>query len=153
MTRREIVSIALAALVAAKLPPALRAQRPGPGDTRSLSRRRALEARRRLAADGWRARDGVWNGQLNGTQRHAIPVHLVAGNTYLFVMALRPVNALQTFSLLDADGRLVGEKSAASDPGLSALLIEPPACGRYHIFSEVPEGSPTTEAALVYLYR
>jgi hypothetical protein len=153
MTRREILRLAVTSLAAAGAPVPARAQRAAVGDTRLLSRRRAIEARRRLAADGWRARDGVWSGQLNATQRHAIPVHLIAGNTYLFVMALRPVNALQVFSLLDSEGRLAGEKSAASDPGLSALLVEPATCGRYHIFTEVPADSPTIEAALVYLYR
>jgi hypothetical protein len=153
MTRREIIRLALTGLAAANLPGLALAQRGSAGDTRLLSRRRALEARRRLAADGWRARDGVWIGQLNGTQRHAVPVHLIAGNTYLFVMALRPVNALQVFSVLDGEGRLVSEKSPASDPGLSALLFESPSSGRFHIFTEVPPESPTTEAALVYLYR
>jgi hypothetical protein len=153
MTRRDILRLAAAGLAASNVPVPARAQRASAGDIRLLARRRAIEARRRLAADGWRARDGVWSGQLNATQRHAIPVHLIAGNTYLFVMALRPVNALQVFSLLDAEGRLVSEKSAVSDPGLSALLVEPASSGRYHIFSEVPTDSPTTEAALVYLYR
>ena len=153
MTRRRMIALAGAALTAAGPVSSTRGQTPPAGDPRLLSRRRAFEAGRRLAADGWRLRDGVWTGQLGATQRRTIPVHLVAGNTYLFVMAVRPVNPAQVFSLLNAEGGLVAEKSVASDPGLAALLIEPPSSGRYHLLAEVPPDSFPCDAAVVYLYK
>ncbi|MGI8605014.1 MAG: hypothetical protein ACR2OZ_18745 [Verrucomicrobiales bacterium] len=151
MNRREMLRLAAAAAAACGLPGRQAQALEGP-ELRLLSRRRAVEAARRLCADGWRMRDGIWTGTL-GASRHAIPVHLMAGNTYLFVLAIRPINSQHVFSLLDSFGKLVAEKSVVSDAGLAAVLCEAPASGRHHLFADAPSGSASSEVAAVYLYR
>lgn len=122
-------------------------------DLRQLARRRALEAARRLDADGWKVRDGLWNQRLTPGEPRLVPVHLIAANSYLFVAALRPVQPGLAFSLLDSGGRLLAEKSRASDAGLAALLFEPAASGRHYLMLETPAGAEVSEASTAYLYR
>jgi hypothetical protein len=153
MTRRKLLGLASAALTACGLDRGARGQMPDPFELRLRSRRRALEAARRLGADGWRVRDGVWAGRLGEGKRHAVPIHLIGGNSYLFVLAIRPINPNQVFSLLDGQGRLVAEKSVASDPGLAAVLYDPASSGLYHLFVDSQINTVLTEVAAAYLYR
>jgi hypothetical protein len=152
MTRRKLLTLAGLAAAAGRLAHGQAVSGVDPVGLRLLSRRRALEAARRLCAEGWRMRDGIWTGTV-GPARHLIPVHLIAGNTYVFVFGVRPTNPQQALSLLDAEGKLVAEKSSASDPGLAAVLYEVPVSGRHHVFLHAPSDAPPCEVAAVYLYR
>jgi len=152
MTRRQLLSVA-GALCASRL--AAWATPPGTLMTESqlLARRRAFEAARRMAAAGWKIRDGLLHATLGAGAEKAVGVHLLAGVQYLFLVAWRPFGAEMGFQLLDDEGQQVAASFAGEESRLLGILHTPTASQRGFLHCQLPTLSPTGDAALLYVYR
>ena len=153
MTRRHVLTLAGALLATPSAVSRLGAQEVVPLDFVMLARRRATEAARRLAADGWKVRDQVLIQRLVGGKVLKIPVHLLRGVQYLFITTARPVECRFHLRLLAATGWPVAELIPEEDSRLAAIWHEPTVTARCLLELSVPDEAPLGDAALLYVYR
>ena len=153
MTRRRLLTLAGTLLAVPPALPGLRAQEVMPLDFVMLARRRATEAARRLAADGWRVRDQVFTQRLVGGQMVRAPVHLVRGVQYLFITTARPIECRFHVRLLAATGWPLAELIPEEDSRLAAVWHEPSTTARCLLEFTVPDDAPPGDAAALYVYR
>lgn len=104
-----------------------------------------------LANDGFKLRDRVWSGRIEGGKPSRLAVNLFAGNHYWFCAAATPeVKALKV-SLFDAKGQHV-ETLEHAEAGLAAAGLTSPATGEYFIQVETTDGT-AGEFCLLYLFK
>ncbi len=104
-----------------------------------------------LANDGFKLRDRVWCGRIEGAKPARLAVNLFAGNHYWFCAAATPeVKALRV-SLFDSKVQPV-EVLEHAEPGLAAAGLTVSATGEYFIQVETADG-PAGEFCLLYLFK
>ena len=125
----------------------------------SESRRLALETAGAFVNDGFRIRDGEWNGTLAKGKPLFLQVTLFAGESYWFVAASPVRGGVIRVTLYDSMGKPVkGEqwKTPTGDGGArSAAGVAPGKSGTYFVGVELLE-QPDPSAAdfsLVYAYK
>ncbi len=151
MTRRRLLTCAATLWTARFLPSdAVAAE---DEESRLIASRRTIEASRRLAADGWRVRDGLFTTGLTADQPVYVPVHLIGGVQYLFTAACRPTEQAFTMDLLDSEGRLLADGLAVDDVRGSAVLHAPERSQRCHLRLGLRSGALPAQAAVLYVYR
>jgi len=153
MTRRDVLALAAATLVPAVLPVPATAQDLTPVDFATLARRRALEAARRLASDGWKIRDHFLTQHLEPRQFRLCPVHLTGGLDYLFLATIRPVEGRLRMRLLDDDGAPLAEALPDHDTKLQAVWHHAPTTRRALLEFFVPWDAAAGDLAATYVYR
>lgn len=153
MTRRDVLTLAAATLVPAVLPRPAAAQEVTPVDFSTLARRRALEATRRLASDGWKVRDQLLALQLEPRATHLCPVHLIGGVEYVFVGTIRPVEGRLQMRLLDEDGAVIAEALPEQLTKLQAVWHTASATRRALLEFSVPWDAAAGDLASLYVYR
>ena len=125
----------------------------------SESRRLALETAGAFVNDGFRIRDGEWNGTLAKGKQLYLQVTLFAGESYWFVVASPVRGGLIRITLYDSAGKPVkGEqwKAPTGDGGArSAAGIAPAKSGAYFVGVELLEQPDPVSAdySLVYAYK
>ncbi|MEY2907245.1 MAG: hypothetical protein RLZZ408_1716 [Verrucomicrobiota bacterium] len=159
-----LVGLCFAALVAGK---AVAEDQPVAGAVKnrapilpSESRRIALETAGAFVNDGFRIRDGEWNGTLaKGTPRF-LQVTLFAGENYWFVAASPARGAMLRVTVYDAAGKaLKGEQwkgeSGNGGGARSAAGVAPEKSGKYFVGVELLEQADPAPAefSLVYAYK
>lgn len=153
MTRRHVLTLAAAVLAPATLPPPARAQEVTPVDFAMLARRRALEAARRLTADGWKVRDQVLHHHLEPRATHLCPVFLIGGLEYLFVATIRPVEGRLQMRLLDEEGAPLATALPDQETKLQAVWHTNPSTRRALVELSVPWDAAAGDLAALYVYR
>ena len=125
----------------------------------SESRRLALETAGAFVNDGFRIRDGEWNGTLSMGKQLYLQVTLFAGESYWFVVASPVRGGVIRVTLYDSAGKTVkGEqwKAPTGDGGArSAASIAPAKSGTYFVGVELLEQPDPTSVdySLVYAYK
>jgi hypothetical protein len=153
MTRRDVLTLAAAALGPAVLRLPAGAQEMKPVDFITLARRRALEATRRLASDGWKVRDQLLTLHLEPRGTHVCPVHLIGGVEYVFVGTIRPVEGRLQMRLTDEDGTPVAEALPEQQTKLQAVWHACSATQRALLEFNVPWDAAAGDLAALYVYR
>jgi|GEM_PF-2548106 len=153
MTRRHVLALAAIALAPAVLKRRAAAQEVTPVDFVTLARRRALEATRRLASDGWKVRDHLLAHHLEPRATHLVPVHLIGGVDYLFVATIRPVEGRLQVRLLDEEGSLLAGALPENETKLQAVWHTNPATQRALLEFSVPWDAAAGDLAALYVYR
>ena len=125
----------------------------------SESRRLALETAGAFVNDGFRIRDGEWNGTLAKGKPLFLQVTLFAGESYWFVVASTVRGGVIRVTLYDSAGKPVkGEewKATTGDGGArSAAGIAPAKSGTYFVGVELLQQPDPASAdfSLVYAYK
>jgi hypothetical protein len=158
-----LAGVCFAALVAGK---AVAEDQPAPGAGKnrapilpSESRRLALETAGAFVNDGFRIRDGEWNGTLAKGTPHFLQVTLFAGENYWFVAASPARGAVLQVTVYDSSGKaLKGEqwKGESGNGGArSAAGVAPEKSGKYFVGVELLEQADPAPAefSLVYAYK
>jgi hypothetical protein len=153
MTRRRLLSLAGTVLAARPALTPAAAQEVVPVDFAMLARRRATEAARRLAAEGWRIRDKVFLQRLVSGQLLRTPVHLLRGVQYLFVATARPIECRFSLQLIASTGWPLAESLPDNESGLAALWHEPTGSARCLLELTVPNEAAAGDLAALYVYR
>lgn len=153
MTRRHLFSLASAVLAARAFSPAASAQEMTPLDFSTLAQRRALEAARRLAAEGWKIRDQMLQHHLEPRQILSCPVHLIGGVKYLFLATVRPVECRLQARLADENGAALATALPDQGSRIFAISHEPAATTRALLELTVPWDASAGDLAALYVYR
>ena len=153
MTRREVLTLAAAALTPAVLTPRTAAQEVTPVDFASLARRRALEAARRLASEGWKVREQWLALHAEPRDTHLCPVHLIGGVEYVFVATIRPVEGRLQMRLLAEDGIPLATALPEHLTKLQAVWHAAPSTRRAFLEMSVPWDAAAGDLAALYVYR
>ena len=151
MTRRRLLTVA-AGLCSARAE-SLSAGPEPVTESLSMARRRVLETSRRLAADGWKVREGLFTAHLKPGQTIVVPVHLIEGVQYLFAGVSRPSDRAFSFDLLDADGRLLAAALSMDDARTDAVLHTAAVSALCHVRLRTLPRSLPADIALLYVYR
>jgi hypothetical protein len=149
-----IFGLFLHALCAAQTP----APEPSPAEGNPAATDRAPALRVRLhdlagalANDGFKLRDRVWSGRLEGGKPARLAVNLFAGNHYWFCAAATPEVKEVKVSLFDAKGQPV-ETLEHTEPGLAAAGLIAPVTGEYFVQIGSADGA-AGEFCLLYLFK
>ena len=101
--------------------------------------------------DGFKLRDGHWNGQIEKGKAHLIQVNLYAGNQYWFTVGTSPAAKQVAVTVYDEAGKALHVEPYVEE-GKAAAGFSPEASGPYFIKVEEKEGTPTT-FCLIYSYK
>jgi hypothetical protein len=103
--------------------------------------------------DGFKLRDGHWNGKVQPGKSQVIQVNLYAGNQYWFTIGTasggKPANV--SLSIYDETGKALPCESQA-EGGRAAAGFSPEASGPYFVKVQEKEGAPAT-FCLLYSYK
>jgi hypothetical protein len=125
--------------------------RPARADEETRARKLALDVAGAFSNDGFKIRDGHWDGPVKPNERTLIAVNLYAGNQYWFSAgAAEPAKKVaveifdETGRQVMADGYNEGSKAAAG--------FSPPNSGQYFVSLAIAEGG-AANCCLVYSYK
>jgi len=153
MTRREVLTLAAATLAPAVWTRHAPAQDLTPVDFATLARRRALEATRRLASEGWKVREQLLGLHAEPRDSHLCPVHLIGGVEYVFVATIRPVEGRLRLRLLDEDGVPLATALPEQLTKLQAVWHAAGSTRRALLEMSVPWDAAAGDLAALYVYR
>jgi len=104
-----------------------------------------------LGNEGFKLRDGVWTGELEGSRPRRLAVNLFAGNQYWFFAATSGAEETPEISLRDASGKKI--PVVTSDRGgVAAAGVTAPVTGRYTL--EVGGSAKgTRDFGAIYLFK
>jgi len=104
-----------------------------------------------LGNKGFKLRDGMWTGELEGSRPRRLAVNLFAGNQYWFFAATSDAEETPEISLHDASGKKI--PVVTSDRGgVAAAGVTAPVTGRYTL--EVGGSTKgTREFGAIYLFK
>ncbi|MFN0128402.1 MAG: hypothetical protein ACKV19_17145 [Verrucomicrobiales bacterium] len=153
MTRRDVLTLAAGSLVPAVLRIHTHAQELTPVDFAMLARRRALEATRRLASEGWKVRDALLSLHLEPRAIHLSPIHLIGGVEYVFVGTIRPMEGRLQMRLLDEDGLPLATALPDQHTKMQAIWHNNAATRRALLELSVPWDAAAGDLAALYVYR
>lgn len=120
-------------------------------DEQVQARKTALDLAGAFSNDGFKLRDGHWDGRLEPGKPQLIQVNLYAGNEYWFSLGTTPEAKKLEVSVFDELGRPV-EFDPYSDGQKAAAGFSPTVSGPYYIKLEALEGAPAT-FCLIYSYK
>lgn len=153
MTRREVLTLAAAALTPTVLTRRASSQELTPVDFATLARRRALEATRRLASEGWKVRDHLLGLHAEPRDSHLCPVHLIGGIEYVFVATIRPVEGRLKLRLLDEEGVPLATALPENLTKLQAVWFAAGSTRRALLEMSVPWDAAAGDLAALYVFR
>ncbi len=133
-------------LLAALALPALAAT-----DDEVAARRVALELAGAFTDDGFKLRDGHWQGQLQPHKAKLIQVNLYAGNEYWFSVGATGTARKLAITVHDETGKPMAVEPF-SEESKAAAGFAPAASGAYYIRIEEQEGAPAS-FCLMYSYK
>ena len=120
-------------------------------DAEVQARASALEVAGAFSHDGFKIRDGRWQGSLALKEAKLIQVNLYAGNQYWFVAAATDGAKRIAISVYDETGAPVTTEPY-ENKAQSAAGFAPKASGPYYVRIEELEGTPST-FCLIYSYK
>lgn len=120
-------------------------------DAEVEARRIALQLAGAFANDGFKLRDGVWQGSLEPGKPQIIQVNLFAGNEYWFSLAGAEQSKKMAVSIYDETGQLIDAESYVKET-TAAAGFSPGASGPYYVKVEMLEGARSA-ACLIYSYK
>ena len=120
-------------------------------DDEAAARRSASLVAGAFTNDGFKLRDGHWNGRIAPGKPAIVQVNLYAGNQYWFSIGTAPGAKQVVISLYDETGKPLSSEPYA-DPGKAAAGFSPEASGPYYVKVEEKEGDPCT-FCLLYSYK
>lgn len=104
-----------------------------------------------LGNRGFKLRDGVWTGVLEGSHPRRLAVNLFAGNQYWFFAATSGAAETPEISLRDAAGKKI-PLVASERGGVAAAGVTAPATGRYVLEIGGP-AKGSREFGAIYLFK
>lgn len=104
-----------------------------------------------LGNDGFKVRDGAWEGILEGGKTQRLPVNLFAGNQYWFCAATSAPGEDPVIVLRDPEGRPVDTVSYRSE-GIAAHGVTAPVTGLYTLELK-GSSSGARDFCLLYLFK
>lgn len=153
MTRRRLLTLASALLASPQVIRRAPAQELSPLDFSTLARRRAVEAARRLAAEGWKVRDQILTLSLSPGRLRLCPLVLIGGVQYVFLAAARPLECRLRLRLLDEEGLPLAALLPDQETRLAAVWHEATTTQRAQLELTLPHDASAGEVAALYLYR
>ena len=120
-------------------------------DAEVRSRASALEVAGAFSNNGFKIRDGHWQGTLAPNAPKVIQVTLYAGNQYWFIAAAPEGAKRLTVSVFDETGKPVGTEPY-ENKAQAAAGFSPAASGPYYVRIEETEGAAST-FCLIYSYK
>ena len=136
-----------AAILALTLLPALA----GPTNDQVLARKTALDLAGAFSNDGFKLRDGHWDGQLAPGKSQVVQVNLYAGNEYWFSLGATEAAKKLAVTVFDEGGKPV-EFEPYAEGHTAAAGFSPTVSGPYYIKVEEIEGAPAS-FCLLYSYK
>jgi hypothetical protein len=115
------------------------------------ARRVAMELAGAFSNDGFKLRDGCWQGRLEPKQAKIIQVNLYAGNQYWFSLGATPGLKKITVSVYDETGKPMPSEPYADEDKVAAGFA-PETSGPYYVRIEAQEGAPAS-FCLLYSYK
>jgi hypothetical protein len=115
------------------------------------ARRVATELAGAFSNDGFKMRDGCWQGHLEPKHAKVIQVNLYAGNQYWFSVATTGGAKQVAISVHDEAGKPVAVEPYADD-FKAAAGFAPSTSGPYYVRIETQEGAPASYC-LLYSYK
>ena len=142
---RLVISLLCAALAAST------SEGAAPSNQDVESRKTAMALAGAFSNDGFKLRDGYWNGEIAPGKARVIQVNLYAGNEYWFSAgATKDVKKLSV-AIYDETGEVV-DFEPYSDGSSAAAGFSPSISGPYFVRVEQMEGEPGT-FCLLYSYK
>lgn len=120
-------------------------------DAEVEARRAALDLAGAFSNEGFKIRDGCWQGKLEPKHAKIIQVNLYAGNEYWFTLGATGAAKGLQISVHDEAGKPLPIEPFA-DEGRTAAGFAPKASGPYYVRIEAQEGAPGS-FCLLYSYK
>ena len=124
---------------------------PAATDAEVAARRVALDLAGAFSNDGFKLRDGCWQGRLGSHESRVIEVNLYAGNQYWFSLGTTPEAKTVSISIHGEDGRPLPTEPFAEE-SKAAAGFAPQVSGPYYVRIEEVEGGAAS-FCLVYSYK
>lgn len=122
-----------------------------PTDGEVQARKVAMDLAGAFSNDGFKLRDGHWDGQLEPGKSQVIQVNLYAGNEYWFSLGATADAKKLAVSVYDELGQPV-EFEPYSEGQSAAAGFAPTVSGPYYLKLELLEGTPAS-FSLIYSYK
>jgi hypothetical protein len=122
-----------------------------PSNQEVESRKIAMNLAGAFSNDGFKLRDGYWNGEIAPGRPKVIQVNLYAGNEYWFSAGATKEAKTLSVTVYDENGEAV-DFEPYSDGSSAAAGFSPSISGPYYVRVEAMEGVPAT-FCLVYSYK
>lgn len=122
-----------------------------PSDDEVQARKFAMDLAGAFSNEGFKLRDGHWDGQLEPGKAQVIQVNLYAGNEYWFSLGTTAAAKKLAVSVFDEMGKPV-EFEPYSEGQTAAAGFAPVVSGPYYIKLESLEGGPAS-FSLLYSYK
>jgi len=122
-----------------------------PSNEEVAARKTAFELAGAFSNDGFKLRDGHWDGKFATDKSKVILVNLYAGNEYWFSLGATGEAKKVALSVFDEAGKPVDFESY-SEGATAAAGFSPGVSGPYYIKIEELDGSPATYC-LLYSYK
>lgn len=123
----------------------------GPTNDQVLARKTALDLAGAFSNDGFKLRDGHWDGQIAPGKSHVVQVNLYTGNEYWFCLGATEAAKKLAVTVFDEGGKPV-EFEPYTDSHTAAAGFSPTVSGAYYIKIEELEGGPAS-FCLLYSYK
>jgi hypothetical protein len=120
-------------------------------DEQVEARKVALDLAGAFSNDGFKLRDGHWDGQLTPGKSQIVQVNLYAGNEYWFSLGTTAAAKKLAVSVYDELGKPVDFEPYAEGQ-TAAAGFSPSVSGPYYIKFETLEGAPAS-FCLLYSYK
>jgi hypothetical protein len=120
-------------------------------DAEVEARRLAMDLAGAFSNEGFKIRDGCWQGKLEPKHAKVIQVSLYAGNEYWFTLGATAAAKGLKISVHDETGKPLPIEPFA-DEGRAAAGFAPQASGPYYVRIEAQEGAPAS-FCLLYSYK
>ncbi|MEA3211146.1 MAG: hypothetical protein QOE70_4203 [Chthoniobacter sp.] len=115
------------------------------------ARRIALDLAGAFANDGFKLRDGVWQGTLELGKPKLVQVNLYSGNEYWFSLGATGKVKKVAVSVFDELGKVI-DSEPYQEGATAAAGFSPAASGPYYVRIELVEGEAAA-FCLVYSYK
>jgi hypothetical protein len=115
------------------------------------ARRMAMDLAGAFSNEGFKIRDGCWQGKLEPKRAKIVQVNLYAGNEYWFTLGATAAAKGLQISVHDESGKALPIERFA-DEGRAAAGFAPPASGPYYVRIEAQEGAAGS-FCLLYSYK
>ena len=115
------------------------------------ARKLAYDVAGAFTNEGFKMRDGVWNGKVDVQKSKLIQVNLYAGNQYWFSLGVTPTAKKVAVSIYDENGKALAFEPFAEE-SKAAAGFAPNVSGTYYIKVAELEGEPSS-FCLLYSYK
>ena len=120
-------------------------------DDETAARRIAEELSGAFSNDGFKKRDGCWQGRLEPKQVRVLQVNLYAGNQYWFIAGTTPGIKTISLSVHDETGKALPAEPFTEE-SKTATGFAPKVSGPYYLRLEETDGKPGSYC-VIYSYK